>query len=317
MPEVTFAHPVNQERLEAAEAKLKRLVAESRAVNDKIEAAITADKDADTKAIRGRGLALMNAIAVAETEVAEAKAAWEADLGLLDMVTKGLNDGTLVGEPGDGAVPIQRPAPGSFSVKGQTLTGLTAAMMGAGFDLRRNPSVKARNGEAILKASTFPATTDWQRARPTELVAMGRDQRWLWPLLPSEQAGDDLSVADYRQTGRTLTGTVQRATTATTDKATLDVALSLVTEAIPQHAIVIPDIPNALFTKVRQLQAFLQSEATFQINADIDSHVFAQIVAATPPFGNTGTTLIDKVRNGIAAIARHRSEPERARAQPH
>jgi hypothetical protein len=67
-------------------------------------------------------------------------------------------------------------------------------------------------------------------------------------------------------------------------------------------AVTISAIPNEILSSVRALQAFLGAEGRFQVETAIDAHVLDQIVAASPPFGTTGTTLIDKVRNGIATM---------------
>ena len=114
-------------------------------------------------------------------------------------------------------------------------------------------------------------------------------------------AGDAASVQTFRQTGaRTVTGTVERALDAVTDKATLGVTLTLVNEAMKQQAILIDGIPAAVLESM--LQQFLESEGRFQISKALDSHCMGQVVAAAPPFGMTGTTLIDKIRNGLASM---------------
>jgi hypothetical protein len=108
-------------------------------------------------------------------------------------------------------------------------------------------------------------------------------------------AGDAASVQTFRQTGaRTVTGTVARALDAVTDKATLGVTLTLVNEAMKQQAILIDGIPAAVLESIDMLQEFLESEGRFQISKALDSHCMGQVVAAAPPFGMTGTTLIDK-----------------------
>lgn len=206
--------------------------------------------------------------------------------------------GAVHAEPGDS----RKSSSTSFDTKGfgGELSPMTQALRDGRFDLKANPSVTASAFD-MLKASTFPAVTDLPR-RAGGIVASGQDNRFLYPYLPAQNSGTDLVVQDYRQTARTLTGTVKRAVDATTDKATLDVTLASVVEAISQFAVIIPDIPNALFDSVPQLSTFLGTEGQFQVNKAIDDHVMAQIVAATPLFGQTGSTLIEKVRNGIATM---------------
>jgi hypothetical protein len=190
-------------------------------------------------------------------------------------------------------------------------SGLAKALVDARFDIKSNPSVQVPGWS--MKASTFPASTAWGTVISSTpggvsggggggIVPMGKDERFLWPLLPSTDTGRMLSIEDYRQTARTLTGTVERAIDATTAKATVDVTLALVTEALKQEAVLMPSIPNAILQNIPTLDTFMASEGRFQIDKALDAHVLAQIVAATPAFGNTGTGLIAQVRNGIATM---------------
>jgi len=66
---------------------------------------------------------------------------------------------------------------------------------------------------------------------------------------------------------------------------------SLVTERLVQQAIDIEDVPNAVFEVVPSLRDFLNAEARFQVTKALDSHAMSQILAASPPFGQTGTDL--------------------------
>ena len=97
---------------------------------------------------------------------------------------------------------------------------------------------------------------------------------------------------------------------ATTDKAKLDVTLALVTEALSEFAVTIDDVPNAILESVDLLEQFLNDEGRFQVFTAIDAHVFAQIVAATPAFGTSGTTLIDQIRNGVATMRGTGANPD-------
>lgn len=176
------------------------------------------------------------------------------------------------------------------------------AITDARFDLRANPSVEVPLAAALYKAPTLPAVTDLGRTTPF-VSPLGQDGRFLHTQLQTEDAGDAMSVQFFRQTGsRTVTGTVERALTATTDKATLGLTLTLVNSALVQEAVLIDAIPNAVLEDVSMTRDFFESEGRFQIAKALDSHVFAAIVAAAPPFGTSGTTLVDKIRNGIATM---------------
>ena len=182
------------------------------------------------------------------------------------------------------------------------------AVVAAGFHPKSNPSVTIPLLTAMGKASTLPGVGDWNRADPV-VVPMGRDQRFLNSNLIQQSVDGETAIQDFRQTARTVTGSVQRALDATTDKASLDVTLSLVTETLVQQAILIEDVPNAIFESVPSLRDFLSSEGVFQINKSLDSHAMSQIVAATPPFGQTGSELITKIRNAVASMRAEGANP--------
>jgi hypothetical protein len=112
------------------------------------------------------------------------------------------------------------------------------------------------------------------------------------------------AVQDFKQTVRTLTGNAVRDLDAATDKASLDVTLTSVTESLKQVAVTINDIPNAIFESVGSMRAYLNQEGAFQVQKALDTHVMAQIVAAAPPFGTSGTGLVARIRNGVATMAR-------------
>ena len=271
-----------------AEMKTKRdaLVAEMKTVNDRL-----ASKDAPAS-LKERGANLLAGIARLEAAIDAGDAEWKAD-----MLAR-YERGELYGENGHDSGPVSPGYGGASSVQvGQ----FAKSLMGAGFNLKSRPSVTVSLADA-LKAPTWPASTDWNRADPV-IVPRGMDRRFLWPALQQERLGTStMSIQDFRQTARTLTGTVKRNVDATTDKATLDTTVTLVNESLSQFAVVIEGVPNAILESVRSFSAFLESEGQFQVMKAIDEHVLAPIVAAAPPFGTTGTTTIDKVRNGIATM---------------
>lgn len=179
-------------------------------------------------------------------------------------------------------------------------SGMAEALKSARFNPQTNPSVTT-SGYTVLKASTFagPAAYGMQTGN---ITPMGYDTRWLFPFLPATNARNALSVDDFTQTVRTVNNTVQRAVDASTDKADLEVTVTAANEALVQFAITIDDIPNAILESDAHIAAFLANEGEFQVRKALDAHVMSQIVAATPPFGNTGTGLIAQIRNGIATM---------------
>jgi hypothetical protein len=185
------------------------------------------------------------------------------------------------------------------------------AIMDAGWHPKERPAVTVAAITALggTKASTVPGVVDWSRLEPV-MVPMGQDQRWLFPNLPTQDPETASAVQDFKQSARTLTGTVKRNLDATSDKATVDITLALVTEALSEFAVTIPDVPNAILESIDLLRGFLDTEGKYQVYSAIDAHIFAQIVAATPAFGTTGTTLIDQIRNGIATMRGTGANPD-------
>ena len=222
---------------------------------------------------------------------------------LLKAYENGEFDGGL--ETGDGSRQLS-----GWSTKGSGLTPgagtLGAEVARSGFNLKARPSVEFKAMDALK--STFLTSTQWGRSTPT-FVPMGQDRRFMYRFLPTENAAGKLSVEDWTQTARDLTGTVERAIDATTTKADLDVTITLTTASMKQHAVTIDEVPNAILENIPRLTQFLQGEATFQVQKSIDSHVYAQIVAGTPPFGNTGANLIEKVRAAISSMRAEGANP--------
>jgi hypothetical protein len=203
---------------------------------------------------------------------------------------------------------------GSFNLAGRG-GNFGDAVINTGWHPKANPSITIPLRSALGKAPTLPAVGDWNRADPVG-VPMGKDERFLNSVLIQQPVDGETAVQDFRQTARTVTGSVQRALDASTTKASLDVTLTLVTETLVQQAIIIPDVPNAIFESVPSLKEFLNSEGRFQINKSLDSHAMSQIVAAAPPFGQTGTELITKIRNGVASMRAEGANPTVAVLNP-
>lgn len=235
-----------------------------------------------------------------------------ADADLQAQVFDGIKNSRYGLESGDGS-PVDY-----LGLTGRGPTGqadsitsrLVAALKASRFDPKTNPTVTldgsrlfaAKAGTGGLKAQTLPTFADWNRGAPS-VVPMGQDSRFMWRAMVSDNLPiDETSVQDFKITTATVTGDIERAPSAVTDKADLATTTTLVNEAVRQFAITIDDIPNQLFASVPMLEAYLLARAEFQLEDALDTHVLAQIVAATPPFGNTGTGLIAKVRSAITTM---------------
>jgi len=284
-----------QKNIDTLKHDRERLVAEQKAVNDRL----TQKKETSSPQVTERVGNLIRGIGRLDAQLADAEKAYS------DTLLAGYNAGDFHAESGDGARPVSYTS-GGGPRNNRAKSAFADALLDSGFQLKSKPSVEVSGYDALK--STFMGAAEWDRMAPV-LVPRGRDARWLWPSLQRQDAGTATSISDFRQTVRTVTGTVQRAIDAVTDKATLDVTLTMVNEALVQHAVLISSVPNALFESVPQLSAFLQSEGEFQVHKSVDAHVMAQIVAAAPPFGNTGANLIDKARHAVAAMRAQGANP--------
>jgi hypothetical protein len=146
-----------------------------------------------------------------------------------------------------------------------------------------------------------PAVNSWARL-PGVLVPLGQDDRFLFPKLNTTSTGESTTILDWKQSVRTLTGTVARTLNAVSAKATLDTTTAAVVEDLQQFAVVLPTIPNQILESIPAFTDFMNTEGSFQIAKALDTHVLSQIVASTPLFSNTGTTLIDKIRTQIGTM---------------
>lgn len=175
------------------------------------------------------------------------------------------------------------------------------AFLDAGFNLSTKTAATVEMKAALTTTGTTPDT--WNRRREPDLIARGRDERFLWPSLMFTDIADATAVEDFRQTGsRTITGSVTRDVAATTDKATLALTIDHVIEEVKTLAIVLEDIPIAVLRSIPNIEQFLNVEARFAVEQALDVHVMAQITAATPPSGLSGANLFEQVRNAIGAM---------------
>ena len=183
---------------------------------------------------------------------------------------------------------------------------LGSEILARGWNLKTQPSVTIAADDLVeTRAQTVPAVNSWARLP----VPLGQDQRFLFPRLNTTSTGESTTILDWKQSVRTLTGTVARTLNAVTSKATLDTTTAAVVEDLQQFAVVLPTIPNQILESIPAFTDFMNSEGSFQIAKAIDTHVLAQIVASTPLFSNVGTTLIDKVRTQIGTMRASGANP--------
>ncbi len=296
---MSYADTMN--KIEALKSKRAELAAESRPLQEKATKAIKDGGSLDGALDAGqqeRFKNLTRGIEKLDEELKALDAEYSAEL------LGQYKSGRLRGEHGDD----RGGGSGRSGFVGGNVKGLAAEMLKGGFNFDANRLKVSGSAFDALKANDFPDVTDIARSAPV-IVPMGMDKRFIWPLMPRENLGDSLSIQDFKQTARTLNGTVQRAVDSTSDKADLSVTIDLVNEAVKQHAVTIDNIPNAILRSMSQLSALLATEGEFQVHKSLDAHVMAQIVAASPPFGNTGANLIERVRNGITSMRAEGANP--------
>lgn len=187
---------------------------------------------------------------------------------------------------------------------------IVGALRSAGWNLKSNPSVSISGAAMLgLKTVTGPDPSTWN-ATDGGVTALGQDTRWIYPSLPAQSAEGVSAVSDFVQTTRTVTGTVKRALDATSTKAEVAVTVIHGLNALAQFAVTLSDIPNALLEDIDQLGAFLEAEGRFQVSKALDQHVIDQIIASSPPFGATGTGLLEEVRHAVGAMRDVGADPK-------
>jgi hypothetical protein len=184
------------------------------------------------------------------------------------------------------------------------------AVKAAGFDRVERPSVTMPTMSALGGVkNTLPSAELWSQTSPG-LVPMGRDERFLWRRLASKDIGTDTAITDFRQTARTLSGNaVQRELDASSEKAALAISVEHIVDEVAQFAVVISDIPNSLIDSIDGFSAFLSNEGAYQVQTAIDQHVLDTIIDAPVTGVATGTTMIEQVRNGVAAMRLNGASP--------
>lgn len=134
------------------------------------------------------------------------------------------------------------------------------------------------------------------------MVEKAADRRFVYSVFQRQQIDSgDLAITEYVQFGqRAVTGSVERDPSAITDKASVGLQVKLATENVKQFAVVVENVPAKLFDAEPALTAFLRNELQLQVSLALDQHVVSQIEMAAPPSGQTGTNLVDQVRNAVA-----------------
>ena len=177
--------------------------------------------------------------------------------------------------------------------------GVVNAVLRAGFSLANHPSVTISSAAAVGAKARVTDTIEpinWSPRARTGPGADGPRDRGSCTRRRRPERGRRESINDFKQTARGLTGSVQRAFDATTDKAEVTLTLDLVTEEMLQWAVVITDVPNQMLEDIAMLRQFLNTEMLTGIGVATDAHVIAQIIAAAPTATSTGGHFVETLR---------------------
>jgi hypothetical protein len=194
--------------------------------------------------------------------------------------------------------------------------GLAAAVLDAGWSLKGAPQVFVPGWRVFgAKAATLPDADTWNTSTPG-IVGIGRDERWLHEVMVRQDAGTLTAVEDFKQSARSVTGTVERELTSTGEKAELVLVMEHVVVEMKQQAVVLSDIPNAVLESVEGVRTFFDQELRYQVDQALDAHVLAQIAAASPPAGGGAGSLIERIRYGISAMREVGARPSVVAVNP-
>ena len=170
--------------------------------------------------------------------------------------------------------------------------------------------------QAALNPATLPPTPVDARiglaaAPPAAPGAAPVSNKWLYPVVPQVPfAPNDLSATDFVVTFEvTAVSGVERAPAATTAKAEISPTVTFASPTEKTFAVVLDAVPVKIFDSQQALRSLLSNELSRQIDTSVDAHVVGAIQAASPPTSSTGTGLVWKVRNGIAAMSDVGSSP--------
>jgi hypothetical protein len=208
-----------------------------------------------------------------------------------------------------------------FGGSGNSATGLAFALKSVDWT-RQTPSVTVPR-ETVIGAKDFagPDQDELNRVQGP-FIELGLDRRFLFPNLPGSALGTNLAVVDYKQSTASSLGSgstpIERSPMDVTEKAELDVSVEQSVEEVRQLAIMVRDVPNAVLdqTGAASFDAFINGQLRFRYQSALDTHVIAQIDAASPDSGGTGADSIGILRNAVGAMRDKGMRPSIAALNP-
>jgi hypothetical protein len=179
---------------------------------------------------------------------------------------------------------------------------------------------------AILerKAWTFGTTTlievetkalidsvdDARPSRETGILHEIEDTRYVFPFLPTRNAGDATSVQVLRSQGRTLNADV-KPIASTDPKPTTDSAATLETVGMQRVATVSSYYPNAIVS-LTEFRDLVDGDMRDAYRAAIDSYVVEEIYGNAGMYSQAGDDLFEQLRKGVSGVQANGFTPDLA-----
>lgn len=187
--------------------------------------------------------------------------------------------------------------PAGIEAGGAAGYDLYSAIHAAGYDRRSHPVVEVPFDPGMFATATFDGDIeDMVRIdRPT--APLGADQRFLWPALPFQGVGSDVTnITSFRQKSRTLPSLASmiRDIDAATEKPEVATVTELVTEPLHQIPAMESNIPNVMLESA-SFRGWISDDLGFGYASAVDFHVIEQIVAVSPPVGPSGADLLEQI----------------------
>lgn len=150
-------------------------------------------------------------------------------------------------------------------------------------------------------------------ARPRREAGILReveDSRFLFPLLPTRDAGDATSVQVLKSQGRTLNADV-KPIASTDTKPTTDSAAVLETVGMRRVATVSEYYPNAI-VQLQEFRDLVDGDLRDAYRAAFDAYVLSEIYSDAGTFSTAGDDLFEQLRKGVSGVQANGFTPDLA-----
>jgi hypothetical protein len=187
---------------------------------------------------------------------------------------------------------------------------LHGAILKAGYDRRRRPSVQVSAADALgmrFKTGSFTGGNieDDGVMDLEPSPELGADTRFLFPRLRTVQVGSDItSVQSYRQSSRTLADAslMVRDIDDVTEKPSTDTVSELLSAPMQQIATISKATPNVLLEHAG-FRGWVQNDLGLAWRQAVDTHIVGEITTAVTTISAGGTNVYEDVLYAQSAVA--------------